>query len=246
MKDSHDDGSVSARRDGCAVWITLSRPARANAYTQAMLDALARHVDDAEADPTVRALVVTGAGDRAFSAGADRDELARRHWRDVLSLKSARTFEQLRRSRCVTIAAVNGVAVGGGFELALACDLRLAVTTARFWLPEPEFGLVPAAGGLRLLPRMVGEPRAKELILGGAVWDAATAERTGLLSEVVDASALTARVQVWIDRIAARDADALRLAKVAIERAADGSADPALDLIAQSLLVSRGSQSDGR
>jgi enoyl-CoA hydratase/carnithine racemase len=232
-----DGSGMTARRTGCAAWIELCRPERANAYTQDMLEALERHIEDAEADPAIRVIVITGAGDRVFSAGADRNELARRDWRSVLSLRSARAFERLRQSPCVTIAAINGAAVGGGVELAIACDLRLAVSTARFWLPEPELGLLPAAGGTRLLPQLVGELRAKELILGGAVWSAAEALLAGLLTEVVEPRDLASHVEVWVDRIARRDPDALRLAKHAIQRAASGHADAGFDLIAQSLLV---------
>lgn len=228
---------VSAERRGCAVWIELRRPERANAYTQNMLDALSGHIDAADADRDVRAIVITGAGDRAFSAGADRDELKARHWRDVQNLKSAHTFERLRQSRCVSIAAINGAAVGGGLELAAACDLRVAVSSARFWLPEPEFGLLPAAGGIRLLPHIIGEAHTKALILGGAVWDANDAHRVGLLTEVVAPGELASRVQIWIDRISKRDANALRLAKAGIERAIGGHSDMALDLLAQSELV---------
>ena len=154
----------------------------------------------------------------------------------MLTLASARVFERLRDSRCVTIAAINGAAVGGGMELALACDLRLAVPRARFWLPEPEFGLLPAAGGLRLLPREVGPLRARELILGGAVWTADDALKANFLTEIADPPALWDRVQAWIDRIAVRDIEAIRLAKQVLASGAAGG-DPNMDRLAQSLLV---------
>jgi enoyl-CoA hydratase/carnithine racemase len=237
-QDQPADGRIDVRRDGPAAVLTLARPERSNAYTQAMLEALDQEIARADADAAVRVIVVTGTGDRAFSGGADRAELAVRDWRAVLELKSARVFERLRRSRCVTIAAINGAAVGGGLELAISCDLRVAVTGSTFRLPEPEFGLLPAAGGTALLPLLVGPLKTKELILGGASWDAAEALAHGLLTEVVAPGDLWARVTVWIDRIVRRDPDALRLAKQAIDAAATGTGASGFALVAQSLLVS--------
>lgn len=215
---------------GLVCRLTIDRPAKANAYTQPMLEALETALAAAETDGT-RVIVITGAGDRAFSAGADRTELARRDWRSVLALASARVFDRLRRHPCVTIAAVNGAAVGGGLELALACDLRVAASASRFWLPEPEFGLLPAAGALRWLPQAVGRARASALILGGARWSADDACQSGLVAEVAAPGALDAAVDRWIARILARDAAALTLAKRALD--ADSGA---FDLVAQALL----------
>ncbi len=217
--------------------VTLSRARHANAYTQQMLAEIERLLDGAEADATVRAIVFTGEGERAFSAGADRHEIAHRDWRSVLSLNSARVFERIRKSRKVTIAAINGVAVGGGLELALSCDVRLAVARARFWLPEPEFGLIPAAAATRLLPRTVGVLRARDLVLGGAQWDAATALAAGLLSEIAPDDALMDCVGKWVARIERRDPDALLLAKQALDLSGTGADSMQFDLLAQAMLV---------
>lgn len=204
-----------------------------------MLSAILQHVEAAEHDLDVRVLVFTGAGDRTFCAGADRDELAARDWQSALTLFSAEVFRRIERSRCVTIAAINGAAVGGGFELALACDLRLAVTTARFWLPEPELGLLPAAGGTERLPRLVGVAKAKELILGGASWDAAEALRLGLVSEITVSAELMDRVHAWCERIVRRDPLALQLAKRAIDHSHIGAIETDFALVAQALLIHR-------
>ncbi len=217
--------------------LELARERHANAYTQSMLGLLEREIARADDDESVRVIVVTGAGSRAFSAGADRGELAARDWRSVPSLASARVFARLRRSRCVTIAAINGAAVGGGMELAISCDLRIAVTGATFRLPEPEFGLLPAAGGTALLPSLVGPLRTKELILGGAEWDAATALEAGLLTEVAAPAALWERIGSWVARIERRDPDAIRLAKQAIDASTGGGTPAGLERLAQSLLV---------
>lgn len=239
MLPDTDDGTsdVLIRREGAIVTVQLDRPQCANAYTAAMLQRIGQAVEEADADDAVRIIVVTGSGDRAFCAGADRGELALRNWKSVLQLRSSRVFGRLRKSRCVTIAAINGAAVGGGLELTLACDLRIAAEAAQFWLPEPELGLIPAAGGTELLPQIVGPGRAKELILGGAVWNAAEAFRAGLLNDVAAAGDLNDRVRRMCDVILRRDATALQLAKQAIDLSAGGQAGTGIELVAQSLLV---------
>lgn len=228
---------LQVSRDGSAMLLTLSRPERANAYTQEMLKSLEEQIELADADASLRVIVITGAGERAFCGGADRTEIATRDWHSVLNLTSARVFNRLRKSRCVTIAKINGSAVGGGLELALSCDLRLAATGAKFWLPEPELGLIPAAGGTELLPLIVGPARAKEMILGGAVWNATEALHFGLLTEVSPPEELGNRVNHWIDRIGMRNADALRFAKQAIDLAISGTVGTGQELIAQAALV---------
>lgn len=229
--------NVSMTTSGPMALITLGRPAQSNAYTQEMLAQMEKFIDEAEANADVRVIVFTGEGSRAFCAGADRHEIAHRDWRSVLSLKSARLFERIRRSCKVTVAAINGVAVGGGFELALSCDLRLAVTSARFWLPEPEFGLLPAAAATKLLPRTVGALRARDLVLGGARWSSSEASAAGLLTEIAPDDALMDCVHLWVERIVRRNADALFLAKQALELSSTGTDSTQFDLVAQALLV---------
>lgn len=209
--------AIKAWRQGSIAFLQLNRPEKSNAYSQPMLAALAREIERAAADPDCRILVITGTGQRAFCAGADLDEIQSREWQDVWQLRSAQVFGQLNDCRLVTVAACNGACVGGGLELALACDIRLAADTARFWLPEPELGLIPAAGGTQRLPAVVGKARAKELILGGAVWNSADALRFGLVSEVVPAAELMECVERWCQRIARRSPAALEFAKRAID-----------------------------
>jgi enoyl-CoA hydratase len=207
-------------RSGAAAWLQLDRPEKSNAYTQSMLNELLVAVDEADEDPAVRVVVLTGRGARAFCAGADRRELTQRTVEDVLNLKSARVFQRLADCRKVTLAAINGGAIAGGLELALACDIRVAVRTATFALPEPELGLIPAAGGTFRLAEVVGLAAAREVILGGAVWTADEAWRRGLLSAVTEDDGLHDEVEQWVQRAARRDPVAVMLAKRALRATA--------------------------
>jgi len=231
------DGAIGSRVESGVLHLTLNRPEKSNAYTQPMLQTLESEVERGDADPQIRCIVITGSGDRAFCAGADRNELGERDWKSVLKLTSARVFRRIRGARCVTVAAVNGAAVGGGMELAAACDLRVAVAQARFWLPEPELGLLPAAGGIDWVPRLVGPARARELILGGARWDAETAREAGFLSEIAATlDALPDAVTRWTERILRRDPEAIHLAKKALDLDSSSSVEAEFALLAQALL----------
>jgi enoyl-CoA hydratase/carnithine racemase len=230
--------SIRVSSDGAIARIVLDRPERANAYTQPMLTEIGEALDRLEADRAVSVLIVTGAGARAFSAGADRTELAERSPESVLRLRAAEVFQRLHDSRLVSLASLNGAAVGGGLELALACDLRIAADHAEMWLPEPELGLLPAAGALQRLPAAVGDGPARELILGGARWSAARALALGLVAEVVAAAELEAVTERWAIQITRRAPLALELAKRSLARPAEhGHAD--FDQAAQALLVAR-------
>ncbi len=231
-----DSDLIRAWRQGPAGYVQLNRPEKANAYTEPMLEALAAHVGRMATDPEVRVVVICGAGDRAFCAGADLDEVAGRDWRAALSLKSAQVFSGISRCPRVTLAAVNGAATGGGLELALACDIRIAAEDARFSFPETQLGLIPAAGGTQRLPQVVGRARAKELILGGRVWEAGEALRFGLLSEVTVLEELLPRAQRWAERIARRDPAALELAKRAIDLGATDGPGYGFESVVQALL----------
>lgn len=222
--------------DGQIAYVQLNRPHKANSYTQTMLDALARLVDGIYEDGSARVLVVCGAGNRAFCGGADLNEMKKADYRSALDLKSARIFSRIACLAKVSLAAVNGAAVGGGLELALACDIRIASENARFSFPEPALGLIPAAGGTQRLPRVVGLARAKELILAGGVWEAQDALRYGLVSEVVKHEELFSAAQRWGEQIAKRDPLALRLAKKALDRESVEGVGYDFELLAQALL----------
>jgi enoyl-CoA hydratase len=227
---------VRTWRQGPAVYLQLNRPEKANAYNRALLDALGDAFDQAVDDPALRLLIITGAGTRAFCGGADLAEFSERDWQSALRLKSAELFARISRCRLVTLAAINGAAVAGGLELALACDLRIAALSACFSLPEPELGLIPAAGGTQRLADAVGRARAKELILGGRVWGADEALRFGLVSEVTGPDELLPLAQQWAERIARRNAVALELAKRAIDLGRTDVPGQSFESVAQALL----------
>ncbi len=180
-----DSPLLCERRGGLAL-LTLNRPDAANSLSRAMVLELGRAGRELTADPTLRAIVLTGAGDRVFCAGADLKErrgMADDDVRRQLLLYRTELF-WLRTAPVPVVAALNGAALGGGLELALLCDLRLAAEDAVLGLPEVTLGIIPAAGGTQTLSRLVGEARAKELILFGRRVSATEAERIGLVNRV--------------------------------------------------------------
>jgi enoyl-CoA hydratase len=161
--------------------------------------------------------IVTGAGDQAFIAGADIRAIRERRRDDALAAINSQLMSAIERHEAVSIAAVNGYALGGGCELALACDLRIAADTAVFGLPETGLGIIPGAGGTQRLARIVGLGRAKEMILTGARWDALQAKQAGLVSEVVPRRDLLDAARRTARRILERGPLATRLAKAALD-----------------------------
>jgi enoyl-CoA hydratase len=209
------------REDGVAV-LTIDRPEKRNALSAAVRAALIAALDALRGDEAVRVLVVTGAGDRAFVAGADIAEFA---GRTPLEQRSAmtgrRVFDEIAAYPKPVIAMINGFCLGGGCELALACDLRVASETARFGQPEIGLGIIPGGGGTQRLPRVVGMGQAMRLVLTGELIDAAEALRIGLADVVHPAAALRARTMEVARAMAARSPVALRMAKSAVRAAAE-------------------------
>ena len=233
MKNSH---LVRIWNKGYIASIQLNRPEKANACNEAMLDILAGAIENMATDDQIRVLIISGAGNRSFCAGADLHEIRQRNYADALNLKSAKVFDKIALSPKITIAAINGSAAGGGLELALACDIRIAVEDATFFFPETKLGLIPAAGGTRRLPRIVGIPRAKELILGGRVWNAKDALRWGLVNEVVQCEDLLAQAHKWGEEIAQRDPVALQLAKKSLDTQLQDGLASNFELVSEALL----------
>ena len=219
------------KREGIA-YVTLNRPKALNALSCATLDELRSVMEDARADATVHGVIVTGAGEKAFVAGADITEIAlvSAIEAQTLARSGQLTFNLIEQLGKPVIAAVNGFALGGGCELAMACTLRLATPHAKFGLPEVKLGVIPAFGGTQRLPRLVGKGRALQLMLTAEMIDAAEAHRIGLVNEIVEAVQLIARAEAILNRIAANAPIATRLALEAVNHGLDMTLAQGLEL----------------
>jgi enoyl-CoA hydratase len=223
--------NLLVERDGATLVLTINRPNVLNALNTSTLAELRRAILDLASDDGVRAVILTGAGDRAFVAGADIKELAE------LTAPAARdharrgqgVFELIERLGKPVIAAVNGFALGGGCELALACTIRIAAEHAKFGQPEVNLGLLPGFAGTQRLSRLVGKGRALEMMLTGVPIGAAEAERIGLVTRVVPGTALLGEARKLAGELAAKAPLAVRAIIDAVNTGtemttADGSA----------------------
>lgn len=202
--------------------VTIDRPEKRNALNGQVRRELVEAFDALEDESGIRVVVLTGAGDRAFVAGADIGEFAERTpLEQRAAMEGRRVFEVVAAFPRPVIASINGYALGGGCELALACDLRIAARSARLGQPEVNLGLLPGGGGTQRLPRLVGLGRAMRLILTGELIDATEAERIGLVDEVVDDDKLGPRTAELAASIARHSPVALRLIKEAVQAAAE-------------------------
>jgi enoyl-CoA hydratase len=203
--------------------VTVNRPDKLNALNAATVAELDRAMATLQADETVRAVVLTGAGPKAFVAGADINELA------VLSPTAGkehaaagqRVFDRIETLGKPVIAAINGFALGGGCELALACTLRIAADTARLGQPEVNLGIMPGYGGSQRLPRLVGRGVALEILLGGEMIPAARAYEIGLVNRVVPAADLMTEALTWGRALAGRAPIAVRYILEAVQRGSE-------------------------
>jgi enoyl-CoA hydratase len=216
------------RRDRVG-FITINRPDKRNALNIKTREEGAALLDELRNDPSIGVVVITGAGDKAFIAGADIAEFAGRTammQRDVMTARSL--FTALDTFPKPIIAMINGYCLGGGCELALACDIRVASETASFGQPEINLGIIPGGGGTQRLTRLVGEGKAMELILTGEIIDAKSAYAIGLVNHVFPADQLQARTMEIANRIAEKSPIALSLAKEAVKLASRSSIDEGL------------------
>ena len=222
---------VLFERENRVAILTINRPEKRNALDRATRLEISTVLDQVGSDRQVGILVVTGAGDKAFVAGSDLNEFGRMtplevyEFLDTLAQRLYTRFEQLD---IPVIAMINGVCLGGGCEIALACDLRIAADTARFGQPEINVGIMPGSGSTQRLTRLVGPGKAKELIFTGELIDAPEALSIGLVNRVVPASELRTAVMDLAHRIASKGAFSLKMAKRAINMAQEVGVTPGL------------------
>ncbi|HMJ45088.1 MAG TPA: enoyl-CoA hydratase-related protein [Pseudolabrys sp.] len=217
--------NVLYEKRGAIAYVTVNRPKVLNALNTPTWKDLRTAFEDARDDVAVRGVILTGAGDKAFIAGADISELAHvvafeaeqssRFGQEVLDL-----IENLGKP---VVAAINGFALGGGCETAMACTIRIAVDTAKFGQPEVTLGLVPGGGGTQRLPRLVGKGRALQLILSGEIINAQEAYRIGLVNEIVPAADLITRAEAILKKIASNAPIAVKFALEAANKGMDTS-----------------------
>jgi len=216
---------------GRVTLVTMNRPEKRNALDGPMRCAFLGVMDRLNRDPEVRAIVVTGAGDKAFIAGADIGEFeGRGPVEQYRAMKLPTVFNALEQSPKPVIAAINGYCLGGGMELALACDIRLASTSARFGQPEVNLGIIPGGGGTQRLPRIIGQGAALRLILTGELIDASEALRLRLVEEVHPPDQLLDRAISLGETIASKSPVAVSAAKEATRAALSLALDDGLKL----------------
>lgn len=213
--------TIKVERDGHLLWITLNRPHRLNAFNDVMLEELNAALDMAEQDEGVRCVIITGEGDRAFSAGADLTMFPKlTPAKAVEAAKMGqRTFARIESFPKPVVAAINGYALGGGLELAMACDFRVAAEHAELGNPEIKLGIIPGWGGTQRLVRLVGLAKAKELAMLGDRISAEEALKIGLVNKVVPYEELRDAARDLAKRLADGPPVALRLIKQALNYA---------------------------
>jgi enoyl-CoA hydratase/carnithine racemase len=213
------EGRIVLATGGGVATLTLDRPAKLNAIGPEMVAELARLLAEIDANRDIRTVIISGSGSRSFCVGADVNAWSALHpldmWREWIRA-GHRVLERLAHLRQPTIAAINGYAFGGGLELALAADIRIAADSATFALPETKIGTLPGWAGTKRLPEAIGVSRAKQMIFSGSRIGAATAERWGLVNEVVAHEALMDRCRSLASEIAANAPISVQLAKAII------------------------------
>ena len=224
--------NVLYQKKNAIAYVTVNRPNVLNALNTPTWADIRTAFEDARDDSAIHGVILTGAGNKAFIAGADISELSKA---SALDAERASRFGQevldvIENLGKPVIAAVNGFALGGGCETAMACTLRLAVETAKFGQPEVALGLIPGGGGTQRLPRLVGKGRALQLILSGDMISAAEAYRIGLVNEIVPAADLIARAEAILTKIAANAPIAVKYALDAVNNGMEASQNEGLAL----------------
>ncbi|MEH6986279.1 enoyl-CoA hydratase/isomerase family protein [Cytobacillus firmus] len=234
-----DFNNILVRAEEGIGFIIINRPELRNALNINTLLEIETALDKMRDDEDIRVIIFSGAGEKSFAAGADISQLSKRTMIDALKPNMTATYRKIEDYEKPTIAAINGYALGGGLELALACDIRVASLNAKVGLPEVGLGIMPGAGGTQRLSRIIGKGKAMELILTGDIITAAEAERLNLISKAVPQEELIETAKGYARRISVKGPLALRMAKAAVNRGADMEMETALYLekLAQTILI---------
>ena len=227
--------------------LVIDRPEVKNALDLETVTAVREALGRLEADTSVGAVIITGAGETAFVSGADINDIRARGRDEGLAAINSSLFAEIERFPRPTIAAINGYALGGGCELALACDIRIAADTAKFGQPELGLGIIPGAGATQRLPRIIGLGRAKHLVLTGEIIDAKQALEIGLVSAIAPPGQLQLRARELAKKILRQGPRAARLAKIALNASARVDMDSGLliETLAQALCYSSEDKLEG-
>lgn len=218
-----DFETILVEKKGRIGILTVNRPNKSNALNTQVIEEIASAFENFESDPDIKVIIITGAGDKAFIAGADISEM-----QDMTPLqaeefawKGQKALEAMEKSDKIVIAAINGYALGGGLELSMACDVRIASATTKMGQPEITIGVIPGWAGTQRLTRLVGKTKAKELVLTGQMITAEEAYRIGLINKVMPPEKLTEEVMKTAETIASLGSFALSAAKHAIDEGSE-------------------------
>ncbi|WP_078408952.1 enoyl-CoA hydratase/isomerase family protein [Priestia abyssalis] len=228
--------------------IKLNRPEVRNALNDQTVTEILSALEELENDKEIGVIVFTGVGEKSFAAGADINQVMRRNSMDALKTRGmSEVYRRIENSKKATIAAINGFALGGGCELAMSCDIRIASENAKIGLPELNLSVIPAAGGTQRLARIVGKGRAMNMILTGEFMTASEAKVIGLVSDVVPLEELWGTVREKAERILAKGPLAVQMAKLVVNRGFDVDMDTALlfESLAQAVLYGTNDKEEG-
>jgi enoyl-CoA hydratase len=236
--------NVLYEKRGAIAYVTLNRPKVLNALNQRTVDELRVVFEDARDDSAVSGVILTGAGDKAFIAGADIAELAERTAieAEASTRNGQATINLIENLNKPVIAAINGFALGGGCETAMACTIRLATEKSKFGQPEVKLGVIPGYGGTQRLPRLVGKGRALQLILTGGTITAQEAYRIGLINEIVPSAELIPRAEAILKQINSNAPLAVMLAMEAVNKGMEASQSVGLSLEASLFAICAGTE----
>ena len=239
--------NILVREESSIGYITINRPDFRNALNLETLQEIEEALEAFRVNHDVRVIIFTGSGEKSFAAGADIRQLNERTMIEALQPNMTGTYRRIEDYEKPTIAAINGFALGGGLELALACDIRVAADHAKIGLPEVGLGIMPGAGGTQRITRIMGKGKAMELILTGDLITAEEAERFGLISKAVPKNILMDTAIQYAGKIASKGPLAVRLAKAAVNKGADIEMETALYLekLSQTILIGSEDKREG-